>query len=559
MSKYFNPKKRVNIFDKILMETPSTNLFDLSRPNKLSFNMGKLVPCFLQEVLPGDKFTISEEHMIKVAPLVFPTMHNVKVQCHYFNVPNRLLWENFEKYQAYDTLNTIPEHPYVSLYANTAADNVVEIGSMADYMGIPTGDYNAVLPSAVDKHPLNFLNALALAAPFKVFDDYFRDQNLVPEKFQMLTDGDNSLNPMFAESAPVATKLFKKGTLLSRAWEKDYFTSALPFAQKGQEVVLPLGDTANLIYDGTISDDGSIVRDAATGLPVTGAHSLTEDSGFLQTDDLPSPGSSLPSDLDITNSHLVDLSTATAASINDLRVAVRLQEFFERNARLGTRYIEQMLGKFNVRISDERAHRSEFIGVTTAPLVFSEVLQTSETAATPLAQQAGHGLSINSESAVNHYCEEHGWIVGFISVMPDTSYSQGLNRHWLKEDILDYYDPMFANLGEQAINNWEIFLNANNNTVRGTFGYQGRYSDLKYNLGEVHGEFRDQLKPFHMAREFATMPALNEDFINCDATHNIFADTDPNTDKIYAYMHHKVSARRKIPFYSTPSFSSNMT
>jgi hypothetical protein len=535
----FNPKKRANFFDKILMKVPTTNTFDLSYDNKLTFNMGELVPVMCQEVIPGDSFKITAEHLLKMAPLATPVFQKCRVHMDYFFVPNRLLWENFEKFQAYDTLNEIPKHPYISVKDLNSGQ--VEVCSIADYLGIPTGDYSAYDTS----HPMNTINALPLAAYYKIYDDYYRDQNLVDEKFKLLSDGDNSGNPMFGDYNPL------KLSPLRRAWERDYFTSCLPFAQKGQEVVLPLGETAPINYVPNGNPD--IITDV-NGNQVTGNHGLDSIGGVFSVDDLPTPGSSLPANLDNSDHLEVDLTNATAASINDLRVAVRLQEFFERNARLGTRYIEQMLGKFGVRISDERAHRSELIGTTGAPVMFSEVLQTSQTDTTPLAQQGGHGTSINSQFASNYYCEEHGWIIGIMNVQPATGYMQGLHRKFTKNDILDYYDPMFSNLGEQAVLNAEVY--ADQNGALKTFGYQSRYAEHKYNLSEVHGTFRTTEADWHMDRIFTAPPQLNDVFINADPTHRVFADTSEETKKMWCYLHHHIIANRKIPFYSTPTFNS---
>lgn len=543
MSK-FNPRKRANFFDKILMKVPTTNSFDLSYDNKLTFNMGELVPIMCQEVVPGDHYKITQEHLLKMAPLATPVFQRCRVHIDYFFVPNRLLWDNFEQFQAYDTLNDIPVHPFVDIDAHDLGGKV-QVCSIADYLGIPTGDYS--VSGITPEHPIRNINALPLAAYFKIRDDYYMDQNLQTPSFEKLTDGDNSANPMFQNYNPF------KNSPMRRAWERDYFTSCLPFAQKGQEVVLPLGETApvNYVPDG----NPDIVKDV-NGNVLTGSHGLNEISGVLSTDDLPSPGNQLPSTLDNSDHLEVDLSNATAASINDLRVAVRLQEFFERNARLGTRYIEQMLGKFGVRISDERAHRSELIGTTGAPVMFSEVLQTSQTDTTPLAQQGGHGTSINSQFAANYYCEEHGWIIGIMNVQPSTGYMQGLHRKFTKKDILDYYDPMFSNLGEQAVTNAEVYANQDTEQANRTFGYQSRYAELKYNLSEVHGTFRTTEADWHMDRIFPNPPTLNDVFIAADPTHRVFADTSEETRKMWCYLHHNIIAQRKIPFYSTPTFNS---
>lgn len=553
---YFNPKKRANFFEKILVEVPDTNSFDLSHPNKLSFNMGELVPVLVQECYPGDKFNIRAEHLIKMAPLVFPTFHKVKVKLEAFYVRNRLLWDGFEEYTSYNNLNEVPEHPYIDLYKNTstvpADTGINRVTSLADYMGIPTGNFHDQVEGQVN-HPLNKINALPFAAYFKIYDEYYRDQNLSPELWRPLTDGDNSDNEMFLNATTTnQSKVFKTKTLLMRAWEKDYFTSALPFAQKGNDVVMPLGEEAELQFIPG-GENELINPETGANFAGTGGHGLTSINGEMNIDDVPAPGQSTTAIPKINNNWIVNLRNATAATISSLRIAIRMQEFFERNAVTGSRYVEQLWGRWGVRSSDAVQQRPELIGYTETPLIFSEVLQTSETETTPLAQQAGHGQAINNDALVNHYCEEHGWIIVLASIIPETNYFTGLDKKFVKEDVLSYYDPMFANLGEEPVRNYELFVGADASIANATFGYQSRFANLKYSQGQVHGEFRTELRPWHMAREFTQTPMLNHDFIESDPTHNIFADTNPDTQKMYAYMHFNITARRKLPYYSTPS------
>lgn len=546
------------------MEVPSTNVFDLSHSNKLSFNMGDLVPVLNQEVYPGDKIQISLMHLLKMSPLVTPVMHRCKVDFHAFFVPNRLLWENFEKFQAYDTLNDIPVHPYIDAgNIDCNPDLTIQEGSLMDYLGVPTTNTN--LSTFHSDHPLRNLNALIPAAYLKIYDDYYRDQNLMSEEFpQPMSDGNQSSSSW---TSIIGESMFSKGSLLKRAWEKDYFTSCLPFAQKGQEVVLPLGDSApiDFIDPDTLgvgagaaatklrNQNGDVVGDWANEnikqANYTGADQRT--GNIVSADAATSPDFGY---VDNSKTLRANLEEATAASVNSLRLAVRLQEFFERNARLGTRYIEQMFGKFGVRISDARAHRSEFIGSTSSYINFSEVLQTSQTDTTPLAQQAGHGMSMDQGFLCNHYVEEHGFIMVIMSVLPETSYQDGLPKKFYKKDILDYYDPMFANLGEQEVKSWELYA-ADNSLYNNTFGYQSRYADLKYNNSTVHGDFRNTLADWHMGRKFSGPQGLDSAFVQSDPTHRIFADTDPANEKLYAWIHFNMPAKRKIPFYSTPQLS----
>lgn len=226
---------------------------------------------------------------------------------------------------------------------------------------------------------------------------------------------------------------------------------------------------------------------------VTGTHGLTEISGILNTDDLPSPGNSLPSDLDVTNSHEVDLENATAASIEDLRTAFSLQKFLERNARAGNRYFEWIQAHLGVYVSDGLIDRPEYLGGGANPVVISEVLQTSSTdATTPQANMAGHGISAGKGATFNYYCKEHGYIVGIMSVMPKTAYQQGVPREWTKFDQFDFFTPEFQNIGEQPIYNKELYA-FGNTADEGIFGYVPRYVEYKYIPSTVHGEFKTTL------------------------------------------------------------------
>lgn len=549
-NQYFNPRRKDAFFDKVLLEVPSTNLFNLSFDNKLSFNMGDLIPVVTQEVYPGDKIKISEEHIMKMAPLVTPVMHRCNVDLHAFYVPYRLLWEEFEDFQAYDSLNDIPEHPYIDAgeELTPSSGNTVHIGSLADYVGIPPTESATDLGVYPVSHPYRNLNPLFFSAYYKIWNDFFRDQNLQDEIDILLQDGKN--NSLFKAQG---LDVFHSG-ILKRAWERDYFTSCLPFAQKGQEVVLPLGTTAPVIYDAV---GESVLRDQAGNIlnivDTTGEMYWDETTGRIHVDDV-AGGSDPEAHIDNSQNLLVDLTNATSASVNDLRLSIRMQEFFERNARLGTRYIEQMLGKFGVRISDSRAHRAEFLGSTRSAISFSEVLQTSQTDTTPLGQQAGHGMNINQDFLCNHFIQEHGVIMVLASVLPETAYQQGLNKKFYKKDVLDYMDPMFQNLGEQEVKSWEIYAEDPTN-YDNIFGYQSRYAELKYNSNEVHGEFRGSQSDWHMGRIFASVPQLNEAFISSDPTHRIFADTDPDSRKLYAWFHFNIQAQRKLAFYSTPQLS----
>jgi hypothetical protein len=341
-----------------------------------------------------------------------------------------------------------------------------------------------------------------------------------------------------------------------RAWQHDYFTSALPWTQRGPEATIPLGSTAPVIWENYGS--ATKIRDNADG-------SLVQNTSIpdIITDHNGQTYANIPNQkyLDFDNSdHLhADLSAATASSINDLRRAFRLQEWLERNARGGARYIEIITAHFGVRSSDARLQRPEFLGGSSTPITISEVLQTSNTAgatgsdATPQGNMAGHGVSVGSSNYVSYRAEEHGYIIGIMSVMPKTAYQQGVPKHWKKLDKFDYYWPSFANIGEQPIYNEEIY-HQNNATDAEVFGYTPRYAEYKYIPSTVHGTFRTSLDFWHMGRIFSTKPTLNADFIECDSAEvdRVF-NVPSGEEHLYVYLHNEVKATRLMPYFGTPT------
>ena len=526
----------MSIFSKVAMPRPQTNTFDLSHDRKFSGKIGQLMPISVMEVVPGDKFNIKATNMTRFAPLITPIMHKASVYCHFFFVPNRILWSNWENFISggEDGLAD-PTFPTVDLTIPTQYGTQ----TLADYLGLPTGNQ------------LQNVSALPFAAYQKIYQDYYRDENLIPKSNLVISDGTQS-----------AIDTIELSSMKKRAWQHDYFTSALPWTQRGPEATIPLGTTAPILYN-ALGSNATEVRDHATGNKIgaftfDGASALyTNATGDLRAD-LPSPKYL---DIDSSSNYLADLSQATASSINDLRRAFRLQEWLERNARGGARYIEIITAHFGVRSSDARLQRPEFLGGSSTPITISEVLQTSNTAgatgsdATPQGNMAGHGVSVGSSNYVSYRAEEHGYIIGIMSVMPKTAYQQGVPKHWKKLDKFDYYWPSFANIGEQPIYNEEIY---HENTARDqeVFGYTPRYAEYKYIPSTVHGLFRTNLNFWHMGRIFdaTDKPVLNADFIECDASEvdRVFNVTEGD-EHLYVYLHNEVKATRLMPYFGTPT------
>nr|QJB19102.1 MAG: major capsid protein [Microvirus sp.] len=524
-----------NIFQNVKANRPQNSGFDLSHERKFTCNMGELVPILVQEVVPGDKFQVTTEMLVRLAPLATPTMHRINTYTHFFFVPNRLVHNKWQEAitggEDGNDQTIIPRIKLDAVNWDTFSPLFTE-GTLADYMGIPTIQDNY---GGVDLE----INALPFRAYQLIYNEYYRDQNL-QEKVEQVQDSG------FEPNGTIVNTL----TMRQRNWEKDYYTSCLPFPQKGEPVLLPLAGMADIVLDPSVTDYNynQKFRNAGTGATSSTVSAINNGANGAIVD-----ATSKQKYVDPNHSLKADLSTTTASTINDLREAFQIQKWLERNARSGSRYIESILSHFGVKTSDYRLQRPEYLGGGKSPIVISEVLQTSHTVAeTPQGNMAGHGFGFGETNTFNKYFEEHGYIIGIMSVLPTTAYQQGIPRHFLRKDKFDYYWPEFANLGEQEVSNHEIFFDGTNDLQ--PFGYQQRYAEYRYTPSSVHGDFKNTLAKWHMGRVFDGEPGLNAEFVEAHPTHDIFAVTDESEDKLFIQLYNKVKAIRPMPYLAEPGF-----
>lgn len=509
--------KNQNLFNSVQLQKPNSNRFDLSHDIKTSMQMGYLVPTMCLEAVPGDNFHLACESLVRLQPLVSPMMHRLDVTTHYFFVPNRLLWPHWEDFITNNSGDLpMPAFPYLQI------DKTIPITyPLADYFGIPsqsTGSSN------------ERISALPFAAYQMIFNEYYRDENLIAEVPFELVNGLNNAN---------AANLLQ---IRRRAWEHDYFTSALPFAQKGDGVDLPLGD---VILKPTWHTAGDIPYWQDEGL--TPATAGTISAATLPDDHIEGSGAA---GVDLAYDPNGSL-TVTATTINDLRRAEAIQKWLERMALGGTRYTELIRAMFGVTSDDARLQRPEYITGAKSPVIVGEVLNTTGTTTLPQGNMAGHGMAVVDGNFGSYFCKEHGYIIGITSVLPKTAYQQGIPKHFLKlDDPTQYFFPQFAHIGEQEVLNRELY--AYTTTGGEPFGYVPRYSEYKFEPNRVSGDMRSNLDFWHMGREFSAQPALNEAFINCVPTERVFAVTDPTIDKVIMQIFNKVSVSRLMPKFGTP-------
>ncbi len=474
-------------FDHLFSQVPKAQIprsrFNRSHGYKTTFDAGYLVPIFVDEVLPGDTFSLNATLFARVATLISPIMDNMYIDTFWFYVPERLVFANFQKMLGeQENPDDSTDFIFPTLKCPTGG---FEVGSLADYFGLPTGIGNL----EVRAEPFRCYNL--------IYNEWFRDENL--QDSVPFTKADNDVITNY--------------TLLRRGKRHDYFTSALPWPQKGPGVELPFGGTANIIPDGNLFFDVSPRSNLPVGSVAVASNSgVATDFRYIAT---PTTNNLYP--FAYKSGLKADLTSATSVTINQFREAFQVQKWYERAARGGTRYTEILRSFFGVESPDARLQRPEYLGGSSNMIDVNVVPQTSPTNdVTPQANLAAFATASNNRGGFTKSFVEHGWIIGLVNVRADLTYQQGINRMWSRSTKFDLYWPVFAHLGEQEVLNKEIYAQGSADDDK-VFGYQERYAEYRYFPSQITGKFRSTyaqtLDTWHLAQKFDQLPVLNEEFI----------------------------------------------
>ena len=525
--------QRQHTFSQVPRAEIPRSSFNRSHGVKTTFNGGGLYPIFVDEILPGDTFNLRTSAFVRMATPIYPIMDNIYMETFYFFVPTRLVWENFQAFMGEQEDPTLPPTDYITPSITSAAGTGFESETLQDYMGLPT------LVPGIE------VNSLPLRCYNLIWNEWFRDQNLQAPVNVNKGDGPDSNNDY---------------NLLSRGKRHDYFTSALPFTQKGDPVEVPILGTVPVVP--TDDQSAPVFREAAGGGPgvnltSTAAGTNTSWSQSLATTDLMKwQTSGLIADF-------TDPAGTTAVTINQIRLSFQIQKLLERDARGGTRYTELIRSHFSVTSPDMRLQRPEFLGGGSTRININPIHQTSDLQTVSAEGEVLGRLSAIATGSFNNHgfvksFTEHGYVIGMVNVRADLTYQKGIERCWLHRDKYDYYWPALAHVGEQEIFNKEIY--AQDGSIPANeeiFGYQERYAEYRYKPSMVTGVFRSNhpqsLDSWHLAEDFLDLPTLNAQFIRDTPPLNRVVAV-PSEPRFIGDFYHKLICARPMPLFGVPGF-----
>lgn len=520
----------------------SRSSFDRSCSIKTSFNVGDIVPFYVDEVLPGDTFQIDTSKVCRLQTPITPFMDNIYLDTYYFYVPNRIIWEHWRQFNGENTDSPwIPQVDY-SVPQVEAPSGGWSVGTIADYMGIPTGVSNISV------------NALPFRAYALIMNEWFRDENLsdplnIPVTDATITGSNGSV---------FVSDVVKGGKPYKAAKYHDYFTSCLPSPQKGPDVGIGLTGSFPVLPTDTPHEFGDssknmswygIDRPGNSGTMISTNGSWT--SNYF-------PGTNTMSGHTYPDNLAVDLGNTASITINALRTAFQLQKLYERDARGGTRYIEILKSHFGVTSPDARLQRPEYLGGNRMPIRVDQVVQTSNTVSnSPQGNTAAYSMTTDTHSDFTRSFVEHGFVIGLMVARYDHTYQQGLERFWSRKTRFDYYWPVLANVGEQAVLNKEIYLSGTS-TDDEVFGYQEAWADYRYKPNRVSGEMRSSyptsLDVWHLGDDYSSLPSLSSDWIFEDKSNvdRVLAVQSSVSNQLFADIFIRNKTSRPMPLYSIP-------